>query len=200
MSKKKLLRNLEKQGIPKKIINAFEKTNRKKFITTEQEVNAHLDIPIPIGHMQTTSQPYTIAFMLTLLEVENKQKILEIGSGSGYVLELLSKLNPEGKIIGIERIKELADKSQATLQNQKNIKIINKNAMQGLKNNKEVFDRILISAECEKIPQKVVNQLKIKGVMIAPVRGSLIKLKKESGENQILKYPGFSFVPLINTK
>ncbi len=197
MKKEELIRSLKSRKFPEKIIKAFEKVNRESFVP-EEKVLAYEDIPLPIGFGQTISQPYTIAFMLTLLNVRDKQKILEVGSGSGYVLALLSKLSPKGKIFGIERIKELAEKSKKVLEkeNIKNVQVIYGDGSKGLEKEKP-FDRILVSASSRELPQKLINQLKINGILVTPVRNSIVVVKKEINENKIKEYPGFVFVPLI---
>ena len=105
--KNNLIDSLYNQGFKENIVKAFEKVEREAFIPDTYRSGAYEDIALPIGQGQTISQPSTIAFMLDLLDVQNGQKILEVGSGSGYVLALLSEMNSEGKIMGAERIEEL---------------------------------------------------------------------------------------------
>ncbi len=195
MDKVDLIKSLKANRFSEKIIDAFEKIDRKAFIPKETRAEAYEDIPLPIGHGQTISQPYTIAFMLTHLDIKDNQKILEIGSGSGYVLALLSVLNPNGKIFGIERIKKLADKSKKLLRYKKNISIINADGSKGL-DNEAPFDRILVSASADKIPNEIISQLKVNGILVIPVKNSIFKLTKNH-ENKIEEFPGFVFVPLV---
>ena len=197
MNKKELLRHLRNSGIPSKIVDAFVKVDRRKFVSNEFRKQAYLNEPFYIGYGQTTSQPYTIAFMLTLLEIDDGQKILEIGSGRGYVLELLANLNPNGEIIGIERIKELADESKELLKELKNVEVIHGDGTKGILS-EAPFDRILASASFENIPQQLVEQLRTKGVLVSPVRDSIVVVKRDSGINKISDYPGFVFVPIVN--
>jgi protein-L-isoaspartate(D-aspartate) O-methyltransferase len=201
MNKKQLLNQLKAHGFSESIIKAFEKTDRTKFIPGEYKEQSYYDTALPIGCGQTISQPYTIAFMLTLLEInpDKNQKILEIGSGSGYVLELIHHLSPGSKIFGMERIKQLAQSSKERVSAYKNIKVINSQGEKGLESEKP-FDRILISASCKEMPSHLTKQLKFKGILVSPVRDSIIRLKKESGGNKIQEYPGFVFVPLVKTK
>ncbi|MCK4647323.1 protein-L-isoaspartate(D-aspartate) O-methyltransferase [Candidatus Pacearchaeota archaeon] len=196
MKKEELIKSLKNQKFPERIIRAFEEVNRSKFVLKREKRFSYEDIALPIGEGQTISQPYTIAFMLALLEVKDKQKILEVGSGSGYVLELLSKLNPNGKIFGIERIKKLAESSKEKLKNCKNIKVICGDGSKGFKRNAP-YDRILTSAAANKIPQKLIEQLIIWGILVAPVMGSIIVVKKDRKKNKVREFPGFRFVPLI---
>ncbi len=196
MKKEDLIASLRKHNFPEKIIQAFEEVDRSKFIPKGGEKFAYADIPLPIGHGQTISQPYTISFMLTLLEVKGKQNILEVGSGSGYVLNLLSKLNPNGKIIGIERVESLVKSSKEKLKNCRNVKIVYGDGSKGYIKNAP-YDRILTSAASDKIPEKLIEQLVIGGILVAPVRNSIVVVKKGKEKNKIQKYPGFRFVPLI---
>ena len=92
MNKTQLLNSLKQKGFSQQILNAFESVKREDFIPQELKSNAYEDIPLPIGKGQTISQPYTIAIMLSLLDLKKSQKVLEIGSGCGYVLALISKI------------------------------------------------------------------------------------------------------------
>jgi protein-L-isoaspartate(D-aspartate) O-methyltransferase len=196
MKKPELIKSLGKEGFPKKIISAFKKVDRAKFVPEKYQNEAYEDTALPIGNNQTISQPYTIAFMLNLLELKDNQKILEVGSGSGYVLELMTNISKNSEIYGIERIEKLAQSASKKIFEHKNIQVICANGAAGLE--KEApFDRILVSASCERIPQKLIEQLKIKGILVAPVRNSIISLRKTDKGNEIKEYPGFVFVPLI---
>ncbi len=196
MKKENLIQKLKFQGFPEKIVDSFKKVDRELFVASESRNKSYEDIALPIGHNQTISQPYTIAYMLMLLEVQDGQKILEIGSGSGYVIALLSELNKSGEIIGIERIKELAEESKKKLTNYKNAKIVHGNALDFKEKD---FDRIIASASFEEIPQKLINsKLKKGGKFVGPVKDKIVSLKKEINENKIKEFPGFYFVPIIN--
>jgi len=217
MQKSELLFSLKKKGFSKKILNAFEKVSREKFVPEKLKPRAYEDTALPIGEEQTISQPYTIATMFSLLDVRKNQKVLEIGSGCGYVLALLSELVGEkskseiythssskpndGKVFGVEIIKELAERSRNNLRSYKNIKVYNKNGADGLDEEKPL-DRILISAALEKIPDKLVEQLKEKGILVAPVGNSYMQslVKFQQIKNELIvkeKIPGFIFVRFI---
>ena len=203
MGKIQLIESLKHHGFPKKIIDAFEKIPRENFISSNLKNLAYEDIALPIGSSgsQTTiSQPYTIAEMLTLLELKTGNKVLEIGSGSGYVLALINEIT-KSKTYGIEIVKELAEKSRKTLKDYKDIEIYNKNGAEGLEE-KSPFDRILISAAIDEIPFQLKSQLKENGILVAPIRNiysqTLTKFRKE---NSILvikdELPGFVFVGFV---
>ncbi len=202
MNKVWLLDFLSSQGFSKKVLNTFEKVPREKFVPENLKLYAYDDIALPIGYEQTISQPYTIAVMLELLEPKKSQKVLEIGSGCGYVLALLSELvKDSGEVFGIEIIKELADKSKRNLKNHKNIKVFNKNGADGLKEFAP-FNCILISAALEKIPDELVSQLSEGGILIAPVGEkhlqSLVKFQKIKNKlKKIKEIEGFVFVRFV---
>ena len=166
MNKQQLLSSLKQQGFSKQILNAFSKVPRENFIPQELKPQAYEDNALPIGKEQTISQPYTIAMMLSLLELKPKHKVLEVGSGCGYVLALISEITKE-KVFGIEIIKELAEKSKQNLKNY-DVEVYNKNGAEGLEE-KAPFSKILISAACKKIPKKLLSQLKDNGIIVAPV-------------------------------
>ncbi len=202
MNKLQLLENLQKAGFSKKIIDVFSSVRREDFLSAELKAQAYEDTALPIGNGQTISQPYTIAVMLSELDLKFGQKILEIGSGSGYVLALLSKIvGKRGLVFGLEIIKKLADKSKKILADFPNVQIYNKSGSKGLQE-KAHFDRILISAACREIPKEILNQLKNNGILVAP-QGSrfeqeIVVIQRKNNEFLTKsKIPGFVFVPFV---
>ena len=198
MDKQQLLESLKSEGFPNEIVTAFAKVKREDFIPEQYQYLAYEDMALPLENGATISQPYTIAFMLNLLELQpNKnQKILEIGSGSGYVLALISAIIKKGKIYGIEIIPSLANKSKKLLKKDKKIKILNKDGSNGLPD-KAPFDRILISASANEIPTNLYPQLKNNGILVAPVRDSIFQIRKKNKKIEIKEFPGLVFVPLV---
>lgn len=199
MKKEILIKQLENQKFPEQILNAFAVIERKEYIPEELEHEAYANTALPIGYGQTISQPYTIAFMLMLLELKDNIKILEVGSGSGYVLDLMNNISKNSEIYGIERVKDLVDRSRKVLKFKTNIKIIFGDGSKGLIE-ETPFDRILVSASSDKIPEKLVNQLNYGGILVAPVGNNIVSVKKTYKENVVREYPGFVFVPLIESK
>ena len=215
MIKQDLLKELKSEGFSQPILKAFSKVKREKFVSKEFEQYSYENQPLPIAIGATISQPYTIAFMLNLLELKNnmkilgkqkeskilegkqeESKILEIGSGSGYVLALINEISKNSKIYGIEIIKELVDKSKKVLKQNNNIYITQGDGSKGLPK-KSPFDRILISASANKMPEQLFKQLKNNGILVAPVKNSIYQIKKINNKIQTKEFPGFVFVPLI---
>ena len=202
MNKTQLLQHLKKQDFPKKILDAFSKVKRENFVPKDLKIRAYEDRALPIGKGQTISQPYTIATMLNLLDLKKAQKVLEIGSGCGYVLALMSEIVGEkGKVFGVEIVKSLVEKSKLNLKAYKNVKVYNKDGRKGLEE-QAPFDKIIISAACEKISKTILSQLKNKGLIVAPVgprySQSLVVIQRTKDDFKIKeKLPGFIFVPFV---
>lgn len=184
------------------LLKAFSEINREDFIFEEDKHKAYSDIPLPILSNQTISQPTTIMIMTQNLEVKPNQKILEIGSGSGYQAAILSKLVGEkGKIITIEIIKELALFAELNLRknNIQNVQVIHTDGSKGYK--KEApYDRIIVTAATPEIPKKLIEQLKPRGILIAPVGPlycqEMLKITKKNKTFDIENLGDFVFVPL----
>jgi len=200
MNKSQLLQSLKKKGFSDKILNAFSNVKRESFIPKQLKNIAYEDNALPIGNGQTISQPYTIAIMLQMLNLKPRQKVLEIGSGCGYVLALISKIT-KSEVYGIEIIKELAEKSKQNLKDYPNISVYNRNGEEGLKEYAP-FNRILISAAIKEIPKTILNQLEDKGVLVAPIGSNhsqdLIAIQRKNNsfiEKQ--RIHGFVFVPFV---
>lgn len=194
MSKKQLIESLRRKGFSEKILRAFKEVKREDFIEGEMKEFAYRDRPLPIGENATISQPYTIAFMLDLLDLKDNIKILEIGSGCGYVLALINEISKNSEIYGVEINPALARKAKEYL-SETSISIINKNGYDGLKEH-EPYDRILVSAAYQKEPTHLIDQLKEEGILVVPVSNSINKYIKKDGK--ILKESkyGFAFVTM----
>ena len=207
MSQNSLTQELVKKAVLKTalIINAFKKTDRADFVLSDFKKEAYRDYPLPIGYNVTISQPTTVAFMLELLEPKKGDKILDIGSGSGWTTELLSQIvGKKGKVFGVEIIPELVEFGRKNLSkyNKKNVFYKNAEIILSEKNilgfsKKAPFDKILVSAMAKKLPKELVNQLSISGILVIPIKNSIWRIDKIS-ENEIKEkeFYGFNFVPL----
>ena len=202
MNKTQLLKSLKQEGFSKDILNAFSRVKRESFISDNMKHLAYENNALPIGEGQAISQPYTIATMLALLSLKKSQKVLEIGSGCGYVLALISDIvGSKGKVYGIEIIKSLADKSRINLSEYGNVEVYHRNGSKGLIG-KASFDKIIISAALEEIPKHLIQQLKDKGLIVAPIGSqyeqTLTSFQKVNDKLEVREeIPGFVFVPFV---
>lgn len=196
MTKQELLADLKDKGFDKRIIDAFSEVPRENFVPLKYHSRAYDDQPLPLGvEGATISQPYTIAFMLKHLDVHPNAKILEIGSGCGYVLALLAKLAPGGEIHGIELSAKLVEEAKRKVSKQTNVSIYKGNGKRGYLRHAP-YDRILVSAAFQYVPYHLLEQVKINGVLVAPVGRSIVVLKKRIDGVSEKEFKGFSFVPL----
>lgn len=212
-----LIDNLIEQGWLKtpEIIKAFRKIKRVDFLPEDLKNLAELNEALPIGYGQTISQPLVVAFMLELVQPKEEEKILDVGTGSGWTSALLAEIVGEkGKVIAIEIIPELAEFAK------KNVLRYNflgpPQTPTGAEIEKEIvefvvadgskgypkeapFDKILCSAAVqERLPSPWKKQLKIGGRMVTPIGSSIWLFEKKSeDEFETKEYPGFAFVPLI---
>jgi protein-L-isoaspartate(D-aspartate) O-methyltransferase len=203
----KLVNNLIKDGYLKSdsVIDAFSEVQRIEFVPREFELQSEANIALPLGYGQTISQPLTVAVMLELLDVQRGSKVLDVGSGSGWTTALLSHIvGEEGKVVGVEIIKELKDLGEKNVDKYGYIKkgiaeIHNTDGSRGFAE-QSPYDRILVSAAAPEVPQELKDQLKIGGKMVIPVKSSLLYLEKRGADDFYKEeFPGFSFVPLILT-
>lgn len=182
------------------LIDAFQQCDRLLFIPEELYPDAYEDRPLPIGKGQTISQPYTVAIMLELLHPQPGEKILDIGSGSGWTTALLAAaVGTEGFVEGIEIIPHLVEYGRESLHKARitNASIASADPL-SLGRAGEVYDRILVSASAPEMPSELFDQLKPEGTLVIPVRNSIWRVTKEA-DGSITRYelPGFVFVPLI---
>lgn len=201
-----LIDNLIQTGWLKtsRIIDAFRKIKRKDFLPEESRDLSELNEALPIGFGQTISQPLVVVFMLEQLQPKQGDKILDIGTGSGWTTALLAEIvGSKGKVIAIEvipELKEFGEKNVAKYNFLEKglVEFICADGSKGYE--KEMpYDKILASASAqEKIPYAWKQQVKIGGRIVTPVSSSIwLFIKKSEKEFKEQEYPGFAFVPLI---
>ena len=181
------------------IIDAFRVVDRKYFVPETWKDETYIDNALPIGNGQTISQPSTVAFMLEKLAPQKGDNVLDIGSGSGWTTALLCHIvGEEGSVTGLERVSDLVEQGQENLSHFDFAHGCIKQAGEKLGMPDEQFDRILVSAAADNIPEELFPQLKVGGTLVIPVENSIYKFKKIS-ETQIEQeaFYGFIFVPLI---
>jgi len=183
-----------------RVLMAMEKVPRHLFIDASIAYKAYDDMALPIGEGQTISQPYMVAVMTELLELRGDEKVLEIGTGSGYQAAILAELSKE--VYTIERVVVLAEKAMERFRSlgYSNINVKADNGTLGWPE-KAPFDRIMITAGTPKIPDPLKEQLSEGGIIIAPVgerfSQQLLKVKKSKDRLSEEYHTPCIFVPLI---
>jgi len=195
---------LIEQGFLKteELIKAFRKVKRADFLPEELKDLADVNEALPIGSGQTISQPLVVAFMLELLDPKQGEKILDIGSGSGWTTALLAEtVKEKGKVIALELIPEVKELGDRNISKYNYLKkgIVETFCLDGSKGyEKEApFDKILVSASATKLPDSWVKQLKTGGRIVAPINTSIFRFIKTEKGLDSEEFPGFVFVPLI---
>lgn len=180
--------------------NAFNKIDRRSFLPSSVQPMANFDRPLPIGHNQTNSQPTTVKQMLKWLDAQPGQKVLDVGSGSGWTTALLAYIVGErGQVFAVERIPELVKFGRDNCKKAgiTNVKFIKAGEEYGLPK-LAPFDRILVSASASKFPNELVDQIKVGGKLVVPVQETIYEVTKlAGGKTKVIHHPGYVFVPLI---
>lgn len=198
----RLVNELRNKGITdEEVLRAMNVVPRHLFIDDAFLVHAYVDKAFPISAGQTISQPYTVAFQSSLLKVKKRDKILEIGTGSGYQAAILAEMG--AKIYTIERFRELYLKAQIILRELKynSVNFFYGDGHEG-KPQYSPFDAILITAATKSIPQPLLEQLKVGGRLVAPVGGKGLQemtLVEKIAENEYRysDHGSFVFVPML---
>ena len=187
-----------------RILDAMMNIPRHFFLDTALDDIAYQDRAFPIGEGQTISQPYTVAYQTHLLDVEPYEKVLEIGTGSGYQAMVLAEMGAQ--VFTIERQKKLYDINKNFILRRRypSIRYFYGDGFEGLPTYAP-FDKILITAAAPFVPGKLVDQLKVSGKMVLPLDHDdgqiMIRLTKEpTGELTEERFSRFSFVPMLKGK
>ena len=184
------------------VLKAVQKVEREKFVPEKYRDLAYSDNPLPIGHQQTISQPYIVAYMTEHLQVSKSHNVLEIGTGSGYQAAILAELAHH--VFTIEIIPKLAESAEKVLMElaYENITLRTGDGYKGWPE-EAPFDRIMVTAAPNEIPEKLVEQLAPNGRMILPVGGSIfaqylwLVQKDKEGIVTKEKILAVRFVPMV---
>lgn len=186
---------------PGEVWTVMREVGRARFLPPGQRPLAEADMPLPIGHGQTNSQPSTVAAMLELLEVVRGARVLDVGSGSGWTTAILARLVGEtGRVIGVERIPELTRGARAAVASLEvpwaEVRQATPDVL-GLPE-EAPYDRILVSAEATSMPVDLVDQLAPGGVLVVPVRSVMYRVRRGAdGQLDTTRHGLYSFVPLV---
>ena len=200
--RKELVENyIKSAGVTdKRVLKAFLKTPRHEFVPIKYRIAAYLDVPLPIGEGQTITQPSLVAIMTQALELKGNEKVLEIGTGSGFQAAILSKLAKD--VYTVEIIGKLAKKARKTLERLaiKNVHLEVANGSLGLENYAP-YDAIIVTAAANMIPKPLIKQLKCGGRIVIPVGDTLygqeLKVGKKVGKTiKFINIEPVMFVPL----
>ena len=192
-SNDELVNYLVARGVLKtpRIIEAFRKVDRAEFVLPAYRKYAYFDDALPHLAGQSIPQPSTVAIMLELLRPTGT--CFDLGTGSGYTAALLANLCD--MVYTIEIFPELYSFAEERLKKYKNVKLYQGDGSRGIEGVK--FDRILVTAEAPEVPAPLVDQLKPGGRIVIPVSGSLVLGERtEKGFRELMRSPGFAFVPL----
>ena len=195
------LLNLRRRGIvDQAVLRAMDEVPRARFVPAAFETQAEADRALPIDCGQTISQPFVVAYMTERLELRPHHRVLEVGTGSGYQAAVLSRLARE--VVSIERYRTLADAASERLARLgfDNVTVVVGDGLAGVPE-KAPFDRIIVTAAAERLPQTLIDQLADGGIMVLPLGGQgaqhIVKLTKSQTQVARQDLIPVRFVPLI---
>ena len=185
-----------------RVLDAMARVPRHLFVPESVRGDAYGDYPLPIGHGQTISQPYIVAFMTEALKLERSHRVLEIGTGSGYQAAVLAEL--AGEVHSIEIIEPLADTARAVLKEAgyQNVTVHTGNGYRGVPAHAPL-DRVIVTAAPDDVPPALVEQLKVDGLMAIPVGTGIQELRilrRTAGGMETLETLPVRFVPMTGAK
>ena len=200
IARAKLIKYLSQEIADKRVIEAMERVPRETFVPSEYYYAAYEDRPLSIGFGQTISQPFIVALMVQALELKGEEKLLELGTGSGYEAAILAELARQ--VITVEIIPELAESAKRVLQKlcYTNVEVHLASETLGWME-KAPYDAIIVSAGAPSIPRVLLGQLKWGGRLVIPVgsrwQQELTKVTRRLEGNEIVNLGACYFVPLI---
>ena len=197
-----LFKNLGREIRDEKVLSTMELVPRELFLPLETRYLAFKDIPLPIGESQTISQPYIVALMTSALELRGSEKVMELGTGSGYQAAIMSRLVPLGKVLTLERIAGLASAAETLLRTLGYDNVEVRTAVNTLGCPEEApFNAIMVTAASPRLPQALLEQMAIGGRMVMPIGTlkdqELTKVLRTDEGHTVTMLGPCRFVPLI---
>ena len=186
-------------GEPDRVADAFAATPREEFLPPDLRRRAGFDGPLPIGQGQTNSQPRTVETMLRLLDVRPGYKVLDVGAGSGWTTALLARLTgPTGRVLGVELEPDLVALGSRHLAAAGLPWADIHEALPGVLGlpGAAPYHRILVSAMARTLPEELVDQLHTGGVMVVPVKGTMLRVARSMRGTSVTRHGSYRFVPL----
>ena len=196
----RLIEHLSREIKDGRVLEAMARIPRERFVPKESRHLAYEDIPLPIGLEQTISQPFIIALMTEALELTGAEKVLEIGTGSGYQAAILAELTR--RVVTVERLPKLAETARKVLDSleYRNVEIHLSGETLGCPE-EAPFEAILVTAGAPSVPPELISQLALGGRMVIPVGSrylqELVKITRQRKKNRIENLGGCRFVSLI---
>ncbi len=200
-ARRRLIEELQRKGIRDlSVLKAFDDVPRHRFVPTGVQHRAYEDTALPIGHGQTISQPWVHARYLEILALTGRERVLEIGTGSGFETALLAKLG--GPVFTIERLAPLAEQARANLRDG-GVEHVTQRVGDGTLGWPEhaPFDAILVGAASPEVPQPLLDQLAVGGQLLIPIgdreEQSLLRIRRTKSGFERTRLDAMRFVPLI---
>ncbi len=199
-SKTALLAELDQDVSDRRVLEAIGKVRRERFVPRDLRTYAYENRPLPIGHGQTISQPLIVALMTHALELHGDEKLLEVGTGSGYQAALLSHLAAE--VVSVERVPELTERAKHVLAElgYTNVRVHVAGETLGWPQ-EAPYDAIIVTAGAPKVPHELVDQLALGGRMVVPVGSrdlqELVRVVKNAEGTVLTNLGPCRFVPLL---
>ena len=201
-SKKDLFSRLRRNLRCESVIQAMERVPRELFVPPESRHLAYMDVPLAIGESQTTSQPYMVALMAGALGLNGNEKVLEVGTGSGYEAAVLSLLVPRGRVVTVELIPTLAEQARKSLLELgcRNVDVELAGPTLGSPA-RAPFDAIVVAAAAPRLPDSLISQLAVGGRLVIPVgtmeQQELVQVLRTDEGPSLRLLGACRFVPLI---